>query len=592
MSRILMTGFFCLPAPDRVAVQMHHLLRALSRHHEVDVLVARADDHAYVERSGGASILRVPTREDSIDGRLASFRRALRRQLGSADYDLVHFRDGWCGSVVVELRQRYGYITVFDAARAPLAGPPILDLEVSAALARDEELCLQQADHVLVPTALARAHLLEQRGAGVHLVPPGVDVDLFDWLPARPGPPLVLYAGAVEAGRGLRVLLRAFARLAPHSDARLVIAGRPSGNAASSLNAAIAELGIEERVTLEPAVANEDMPELIARAAVCVAPSAAEVSVQPMALYPTKILEYMACRRAVVAARRGAASLLIEDGVHGVLFRPGDAEDLADKLLLVLEDAALRERLAAAGYRRVRDEHTASNTRRAVRAAYAGMQVDTSEYRTLTLSSVDIIAPELPGSLPEGSVRVVELAGGNRATTDEESVLPRAFGPVANLDTLTDGRGPQAASDAGPTRERPSLQTRDTYRMPAFEVAELEPEGEGEGEDEDEIRADTDPVDEDRDRDRDGDEVGAHADVVGAVAAAIASPTPPPPPPPPRARAAARSRDARSERDSLSAAGELEVRPVRVPLSPDERPTTPSMPAIQIPDDDLGDEPA
>ena len=115
------------------------------------------------------------------------------------------------------------------------------------------------------------------------------------------------------------------------------------------------------------------MPAMIASGTACVAPSASELSPRPIALYPTKVLEYMACRRAVVAARRGTVAMLIDHGREGLLFAPGDAADLARKLVRIVEDQPLREKLAAAGYDRVRKEFTASAARRAVRAAYAQM---------------------------------------------------------------------------------------------------------------------------------------------------------------------------------------------------------------------------
>ena len=132
MPRILLTGFFGIPAPNRAGVQMRHVVRALATHHEVDVLVVREPEQAHVERLGAARILRVPVADEGPRERLESFRRALRRQLEGADYDVVHFRDGWSGSLVLEMREQQGYQTVYDATRAPLAEPPLMDLALSA----------------------------------------------------------------------------------------------------------------------------------------------------------------------------------------------------------------------------------------------------------------------------------------------------------------------------------------------------------------------------------------------------------------------------------------------------------------------------
>ncbi|WP_428264362.1 glycosyltransferase [Haliangium sp.] len=465
MSRILLTGFFELPAPSRVGVQMRHVARALAVYHQVDALVMRGQDQAYSEHRHGARVLRVPVAGPELNEQLEGFRQALRRQLEGTDYDLVHVRDGWAGAVVLELRERRGYTTVFDAARAPMAEPPIMDLTVAAELARGEEGCLVGADHVLVPTEAARQHVLRRRSKGVHLVPPGVDVDLFDWDDMPGGPPLVVYAGAVESGRGLLGLLRAMASLAPRSEARLVIAGRASADTRATLGNAIAELGLHDRVELVGELPYETVPALLAQATVCVAPSAAEVSAQPMALYPTKLLEYMACRRAVVAPRRGSATMLIEDGVTGLLFRPGDPEDLARQLLRVVHDADLRARLADAGYHLVRQYHTASATRRALRKAYGGMPLGPRQI----LSPVDtqpLVPVLLSGQRSEPAIPVRDddrtdpFASALRAPDPEATAVDRVALPV-----VEGGRADGGASNSVGSGEIPA-----TSPMPALYV--------------------------------------------------------------------------------------------------------------------------
>ncbi|HWM88347.1 MAG TPA: glycosyltransferase family 4 protein [Kofleriaceae bacterium] len=372
MPRVLIAGFCTAPGPDRIGVQLSHIIRALARHHAVDVLVVRRGDQAYVERFASARLLRVPVPDGPIRSRIDAFRRALGRQLEGADYDIVHFRDGWSGVPVLEMRDRLKYAAVFDAGRSPLGEPPVYDLETASALERDELDCVQRADMVLAATEPARRYFAslvpEER---VRLVPPGVDVDLFDWDAAPTGRPRILYAGALTPGRGVRVLLRAMLDVAAHSDARLALAGRASPEFFASLEAAVRDLGMNDRVQLLGEVPHEDVPALIGSAAVCVAPGAVDLGPKPLALYPTKLLEYMACQRPVVAPRRGSVTTLLRDEQHGLLFEPGHPVDLAQKILHLLDDPDLRFRIARGGYELVRRAHTASTTRRELRRAYA-----------------------------------------------------------------------------------------------------------------------------------------------------------------------------------------------------------------------------
>ncbi len=370
MARILVTGFCAVPGPTRAGVQMRHVVRALASH-VVDLLVMRDGDQPYVERQGNGRLLRVPTHDADLRSQVQAYQRALRRQLEGADYDVVHCRDAWGAAAVLEARERFGYAVVFDLARGS-DDRTGLDPELITQLDRDEEACLLAADLVLVPTEAAHRYAL---GRGlpdrVVLSPPGVDVDRFDWDEATDGgPPQILYVGAIGQGKGIRTLLRAMAEVAKTSANRLVMVGPMAAGFEAPLRAAITELGLSGRVEVRGPIDHEQMPALIAAAGICVTPAAPDLAPRPYALYPTRLLEFMACRRAVVAPRRGSIGLLVDHGREGLLFTPGDHIDLARKLRRLIDDAGLRERLAANGYERVRREFTASAARRAIRNAY------------------------------------------------------------------------------------------------------------------------------------------------------------------------------------------------------------------------------
>ncbi len=63
-------------------------------------------------------------------------------------------------------------------------------------------------------------------------------------------------------------------------------------------------------------------------------------------------LEAMALSRALVATRVGGNPELVEEGVTGLLCRPADPDDLASKVIRLLEHADAREHMGAEGRRR------------------------------------------------------------------------------------------------------------------------------------------------------------------------------------------------------------------------------------------------
>jgi glycosyltransferase involved in cell wall biosynthesis len=370
--RVLLTGFCAVPGPRRAGVQLRHVIRSLTPHHTVDLLVLREGEQPYVERQGSVRVLRVPTHEADLRAQIQAFQRALKRQLDGADYDVVHCRDSWTGSIVLESRARLGYAVVYDLARSPL-GESAHDSDLDAQYARDEEACLIAADIVLAPT-LAGVKALQGRGKAnrVMLGPPGVDVDRFDWEDPPPfGPPKILYAGSIDAGRGARVLVRAMVAIAREHDARLVLAGpMVSAQFEAALRDSIRELGLESKIDITGPIDHEALPRLIASATVCVVPAASDLTPNPTVMYPTKLLEYMACKRAIVAPRRDTVTMVVENGREALLFEPGDPIDLARKVLRLLGEPMLRERLAQGAYERVRRDFTASGARRALDRAY------------------------------------------------------------------------------------------------------------------------------------------------------------------------------------------------------------------------------
>jgi glycosyltransferase involved in cell wall biosynthesis len=371
MPRVLLTGFCAVPGPRRAGVQLRHVIRSLTPMHNVDLLVCREGEQAYVERQGSVRVLRVPTHESDLRSQIQAFQRALKRQLDGADYDVVHCRDSWSAIPVLEARARLGFAVVYDLSRSPL-GETTQDAELDAQYGRDEEACLLAADMVLAPTPAA-VKALEHRGKPnrVMLSPPGVDIDRFDWDEApKGGPPRVLYVGSIDPGRGVRVLIRAMVAIAREVDCRLVLAGTYAPKFEQNLQQGIRELGLQDKVEVLGAVDHDQLPALIATATVCVVPAAADLTPNPTVVYPTKILEYMACRRAIVAPRRETIAAVVENNREALLFEPGDPIDLARKVLRLLGEPMLRDRIANHAYERVRRDFTASAARRALRAAY------------------------------------------------------------------------------------------------------------------------------------------------------------------------------------------------------------------------------
>jgi glycosyltransferase involved in cell wall biosynthesis len=362
-----------LPSPDRHGAQLRNVIKALAPRFHVEVMALKGLDQAVVERYLGARLLRVPAHAGSLEDQIDAFRRAVRRQLEGEEYDVIHFRDAWSGLPISERKGDLSAKIVYDVALSPQGEPRAADRDLAATLFQSESYCLERSDLILVPTETARRHL-ERAGFGgrVAVVPPGVDIDHFDWEPAPTPPrPVIMYAGRIAPGRRVRLLLEAAALLRADHDFEVWLVGPVDESLRKPLDETVANLGIADRVREWGPVDHDDIPRVLARASICVVPGAADETERPLASPPTKLLEYMACRRPVIAPNRPCVTEIIRQGVEGLLFAPGDGTDLAACLRRLLTDSSFSGELAAAGYHAVRDRYPASAARRRLLEAYS-----------------------------------------------------------------------------------------------------------------------------------------------------------------------------------------------------------------------------
>lgn len=199
--------------------------------------------------------------------------------------------------------------------------------------------------------ATTTLRLLDQQHRPVQILPNPVDTSMF-----RPhdGPveaASILFAGTICEKKGVRQLLGAMRRvLAEVPNAHLSLVGRDSvdasGRSYTERMRAALHPSLRDHVTFEGAVAHEQMPARLARAAVCVYPSHMEA-------LPLAWLEAMAMGKCVVASAAGPGREVIVDDESGLLCNPHDPADIAEKLIAALTEPSRRLALGAAARRRV-----------------------------------------------------------------------------------------------------------------------------------------------------------------------------------------------------------------------------------------------
>ena len=193
---------------------------------------------------------------------------------------------------------------------------------------------VRRASHIVCPSEYLAGLAASWRGAAAGIsVLPNPAPDAADALPAAPpaSRPLVAFAGRLTAAKNLDAALRAIDRL---PEARLVVIG--DGEERQRL-----ERVAGDRVQFVGARPRGEVLGLLASADVAVLPSAWEN-------FPHAVVEALAMGTPVVATRVGGVPEIVRDGENGVLVDAGDDDAFAEALTRVLEDDALRQRLAQA----------------------------------------------------------------------------------------------------------------------------------------------------------------------------------------------------------------------------------------------------
>ncbi len=155
----------------------------------------------------------------------------------------------------------------------------------------------------------------------------------------------VIYLGRIVADKGVDLLIEAVAGLVSQVPGIHLDVVGPSVAAAyvERLRTMVSRLGLESTVTFHGEVDARSKDALLREASIVVLPSRWP---EPA---PIVAFEAMSHGKPVVAANVGGLPEFVEDGKTGVLFEPGNAEDLRSKLSMLLRDASLRERLGMGG---------------------------------------------------------------------------------------------------------------------------------------------------------------------------------------------------------------------------------------------------
>jgi phosphatidyl-myo-inositol alpha-mannosyltransferase len=323
-------------------LQLAEVMRA--RGHEVSVL-APASPHVslpeYVVSAGKA----IPIPYNGSVARLQfspAVHGRVRRWLADGDFDVLHLHEPNAPSLSMwALRVAEGPIV----ATFHTSTTKSLTLSVFQGVLRPWH---EKIIGRIAVSDLARRWQMEALGSDAVEIPNGVDVESLASAPQldgypRPGKTVLFLGRYGEPRKGMSVLLEALPKVVKRfRDVQVLIVGHGDGDELRTQAGRLAKhlrfLGLVDDAAKASAMRSAD---------VYCAPNVGGES------FGIVLVEAMAAGTPVVASDLDAFRRVLRDGEAGRLVPVGDGAALADALIEMLEDDALRERYVAAGSKAV-----------------------------------------------------------------------------------------------------------------------------------------------------------------------------------------------------------------------------------------------
>ena len=251
-------------------------------------------------------------------------------------------------------------------------------------LERFERLNLEAAARVFVVSEVERQNLLRVGVADKKIVvnPNGVDAERF-----KPGiggekarselgidadEQLVGFVGTFGPWHGVLELAKAITLVPPDYRLRFLLIG--TGKLKNETEQMIQNAGLADKVIFTGVVPHERVPVLLDACDILVAPHIPLADGSDFFGSPTKLFEYMAMGKGIVASRLGQIGEVLVHEETALLVEPGDSNQLADAIVQLARSPETRNRLGENARRVAIEKYTWNHNARRVLNAYASLE--------------------------------------------------------------------------------------------------------------------------------------------------------------------------------------------------------------------------
>jgi glycosyltransferase involved in cell wall biosynthesis len=235
-------------------------------------------------------------------------------------------------------------------------------------LERYERLNLRAAARIFVVSDVERKNL-EARGVPAEKIvvnPNGVDTDVFrpriggedyrEMYAVGESEVVAGFVGTFGPWHGVVQLAEAIKRIPANVPVMFLLVG--SGSLHGEVQALLRDEVAGLRVMFTGTVPHAQVPKLLDACDILVSPHVPLADGSDFFGSPTKIFEYMAMGKGVVASRLGQIGEVLAHDETALLVEPGNVRELADAIVRMVESRELRERLGARAREVAIEKHT------------------------------------------------------------------------------------------------------------------------------------------------------------------------------------------------------------------------------------------
>lgn len=213
----------------------------------------------------------------------------------------------------------------------------------------NEKYVLSKVPNIVVCSPQMKELVRNMTNSKIHVIPNGIDFEDIPNIQSHKSieHPSILYVGGLTKIKGVDILLNAVPLIIKKiPNLHIYITG--SGPEEDNLKKVVKRLNMEENVKFLGFIPEDEKYSYYKSVDVCVFPSLYE----PFGIV---LLEAMGSGKPVVASNVGGIPFVVIDGKTGLLFEPGNIDELAEKVIFLLQNGELRKKMGERGQERAKE---------------------------------------------------------------------------------------------------------------------------------------------------------------------------------------------------------------------------------------------